>query len=110
MLNPDNRAAVENRIIRTDQSSEPIDVKVRPNIQALAERINAATCCTVLLRHLGEPLLVMIVDDIGHRKGLPPNDDATALYWRNCVPGTTHMILGDVAIVRDDLFASEGVL
>jgi len=45
--------------------------------------------------------LVMLVDDQGYDKGLPVNETASALYHARCRPGTTHMIVGDVAIVPD---------
>lgn len=44
---------------------------------------------------------VMMVDDLGHSKGLPVNEKATELYHGICKPGTTHQIVGDVAIVVD---------
>ena len=46
---------------------------------------------------------IMIVDDNGHVKSETPpiNRKATALYHSVCRPGTTHQIVGDVAIVVD---------
>ena len=35
----------------------------------------------------------------------PVNEEATRLYHRICVPGTTHQIVGDVAIAHDGDFA-----
>ncbi len=35
----------------------------------------------------------------------PVNAEATKLYHAVCVPGTTHQIVGDVAIVLDEDFA-----
>lgn len=57
----------------------------------------------------------MIIDDNGYESKMIEHDDhhfelrpikalkpvnakATALYWSVCVPGTTHQIVGDVAI------------
>jgi hypothetical protein len=48
---------------------------------------------------------VMLVDDLGHRKGLPINMKATALYLTVCRPETKHQIRGDVVIVPDGDFA-----
>lgn len=52
--------------------------------------------------------LVMLVDDLGHLAGLPRNEKATALYLGRCRPGTTHYIVGDVAIVPDADFGRHG--
>lgn len=47
---------------------------------------------------------IMLVDDVGVMRKLPRNDAATELYHSVCVPGTTHFIRGDVAIVdQEDL-------
>lgn len=63
--------------------------------------IGAETCDVVSLRHLGHPLHVMLLDDLGHVRGLPVNVEATKLYHANCRPGTTHQIVGDVLVVPD---------
>lgn len=72
----------------------------------------------VRLRHLGEPLHVMLIDDDGwesemidHGNGQfelrpirarkPINHAATTLYHANCIPGTKHSIAGDVFICPD---------
>ena len=49
---------------------------------------------------------VMLVDDTAHiRNEIPPvNPVATKLYHSVCRPGTTHEILGSVAIVNDKDF------
>ena len=44
---------------------------------------------------------VMLLDDVGHLRGLKFNAGATELYHSVCRPGTTHEIVGDVAIYRD---------
>lgn len=67
--------------------------------------ICADTLDTVMLRHLGSPLQVMLVDDAAYSKGLPVNAEATKLYHANCVPGTQHVIRGDVVVLPDDDFA-----
>jgi hypothetical protein len=38
----------------------------------------------------------------------PVNAEATRLYLATCRPGTTHQIVGDVAIVNDNDFAEDG--
>ncbi len=51
----------------------------------------------------------MAVDDLGHVR-VPPkpvNAKATQLYHANCLPGTTHQIVGDVVIVLDDDFCGD---
>jgi hypothetical protein len=42
---------------------------------------------------------LMMVDDLGHGKSLPVNHKATRLYWSVCKPGTTHPIVGPVAVI-----------
>lgn len=48
--------------------------------------------------------LVMIVDDLGHPKGLPMNKPATLLYWEKCGGPVDWFIAGDVVIVPDSDF------
>lgn len=91
-------------------------------LRELASLIGASTLDTVNLRHLGQPLHVMCVDDDGYevepvqhspthlelrpvRARKPVNHKATLLYLKNCSPGTTHEIVGDVVIVPDADFA-----
>jgi hypothetical protein len=40
----------------------------------------------------------MAVDDMGYHKRLPVNHIATRAYWDNCIPGTTHPIVGTAVI------------
>lgn len=47
-------------------------------------------------------LCTMMVDDLGHPKGLPVNGAATLFYWGACIPGTTHEIRGP-AVIFDGL-------
>ena len=108
------------RIIRADGTEQ--DLPGPLPYRELAKMIDARACDTVALRHLGQPLHVMLVDDYGYetetitlRPGLieqrpvralkPVNVKATALYHAECVPGTTHQIVGDVVVVPDDDFA-----
>ena len=67
--------------------------------------IGADTLDVVRLRHMGNPVHTMLVDDDGHLKDLPINQKATTLYHANCKPGTTWPIRGDVVIVPDSDFA-----
>lgn len=107
------------RIIRADGTIEYIDSRLT-NAE-ISRRIGATTTDTVNLRHLGLPLVVMIVDDRGyeteerHEDGVlhlipikplkPLNAIATALYLANAHPDVEHWIVGDVFIVPDSDFA-----
>jgi hypothetical protein len=111
---------VMRKIIRTDGTEQLLE---RPHTMTQLKRlIGCDTLDSVTLHHMGEPLHVMLLDDNGyetqkidHRDGRfelrpvrarkPVNVAATALYHANCRPGTTHQIVGDVAIVPDDDFA-----
>jgi hypothetical protein len=90
------------KLIRTDGTT--LDLPTGRSIKELSVMINADILDTVSLHHMGQPLHVMILDDLGHDKGLPVNPEATKLYWANCKPGTTHNILGDVIVVPDEDF------
>ncbi len=107
--------SITRKIIRTDGTETPLD---RPyTTSELANMIGARLFDSVVMRHMGEPMHVMLVDDAGHNTMVvetpghievistghrkPVNEKATALYHLNCRPGTTHKIVGDVAIVPD---------
>lgn len=107
------------RIIRTDGTVEELPApKPMSSLKAL---IGATDIDTVNLRHMGDPLHVMLVDDHGWetkavtkgdttvlhpvRARKPVNAEATRLYHLNCRPGTTHKIVGDVVVVPDEDFA-----
>lgn len=108
------------KIIRTDGTEELLDTpRTWPELQKL---LGFDTFDTVHLRHLGNPRQVMLVDDYGYetetvevfpghielrptKARKPVNAKATELYLANCRPGTTHAIVGDVAIVPDEDFA-----
>jgi hypothetical protein len=96
----------QRRLIRADGSCELLSARL--SMAAIRTMIRADGLDTVNLRHLGHPLVVMLVDDNGQAKGLPVNRIATSLYWANCVPGTDHQIRGDVVVVEDDDFAQPG--
>jgi hypothetical protein len=108
------------KLIRADGTSEEIPPgKSMADLRAL---IGAQGIDTVNLRHMGEPLHVMLVDDKGYETEMvekgsghfelrptkarkPVNAEATKLYLANCRPGTTHQIVGDVIVVPDLDFA-----
>jgi hypothetical protein len=67
---------------------------------------------------IGNPFLTMLVDDVGYefttverapghwenvptKAKKPTNKKATEWYHAICIPGTTHAIVGDVAIFQD---------
>lgn len=82
-------------IIRTDGTEE----RLRMPFEKIETAINARGMDTVNLRD-GR---IMLVDDMGHvlEPRPPVNLKATKLYHGVCRPGTTHQIVGDVAIVVD---------
>lgn len=108
----------QRRIIRADGKIEYIGSRLT-NAE-ISRRIGATTTDTVNLHHMGQPLVVMIVDDHGYEtkpvwkgntlhldtvKPLKPlNAIATALYAGSVEPGA-HWIVGDVFIVPDADFA-----
>lgn len=111
------------QIIRTDGRDELLELPKLRVFAQLEKLLDAASLDGVNLRD-GR---VMFVDDNGYecetiehpatetcpftlevrpiRARKPLNEKATALYHSVCVPGTTHRIVGDVAIVRDEDFA-----
>lgn len=91
----------EYEVIRTDGSRERQSVPRSHLLQKIYQSIGCDCGDVVNLRD-GR---VMIVDDIGHKKGKPVNPEATNLYHGVCRPGTTHQIVGDVAIATDADFA-----
>jgi hypothetical protein len=106
------------RLIRADGTVELLDVAV--TMGQLKRMLNTSTIDTVALKHMGEPLMVMILVDKGWETvavteddtttlvpiapRFPINEAATALYLANCRPGTTHRIAGDVVIAPDSDF------
>ncbi|GAP37344.1 hypothetical protein ABXN37_19660 [Piscinibacter sakaiensis] len=108
------------RLIRADGTSQDLPQPI--SIAEINRLIGAQVTDTVNLRHLGQPLHVMVVDDLGYeteqvepipgqielrpiRARKPVNEEATRLYLANCRPGTTHQIVGDVVVVPDEDFA-----
>lgn len=106
------------QILRTDGREEEIEIPRSRAIPEIEAAIGASVLDGVSLRD-GR---VMFVDDNGYdcefvdhgdgrfesrpvKARKPVNVKATALYHAICVPNTTHQIVGDAAIVRDEDFA-----
>jgi len=107
-------------VIRTNGARESYEIPNTKPLDHIHKLIGCNTIDTVNLRD-GR---VMLVDDNGydpadcatvdHGNGVfevvtgrplkPFNPEATKLYHGICKPGTTHQIVGDVAIVRDEDF------
>lgn len=91
------------KLIRVDGTEQ--DLPKPQTLEQIYRLIGCRTIDTVQLRHMGRPLHVMCVDDTGLVDGKPSNPKATALYHKNCRPGTVHPICGDVVVVPDADFA-----
>jgi hypothetical protein len=116
------------KVIRTDGREEDHTVSRATPLQEIYRLIGCDTIDTVNLRDGN----VMLVDDDGYdcefvdhgqqptgpggqlaqtfenrpvRARKPVNPKATAMYHAVCQPGTTHQIVGDVAIALDADFA-----
>lgn len=75
-----------------------IEEFVEANYGEIEELIGAKALDTFRLRD-GR---VVYVDDLGHQSKRPVNKKATELYHGICRPGTTHVIVGDVAVIRSE--------
>lgn len=91
------------KLIHVDGTEQ--DLPGPQTIDQICRLIGCDTIDVVRLRHLGDPVQVMCVDDTGLIDGKPVNPKATALYHQNCHPGVTNPICGDVAVVPDEDFA-----
>jgi hypothetical protein len=109
-------------ILRTDGTTEQHELK-HADMTAIKRLIGCETIDTVMLsRDADGAREIMIVDDAGweyevvdHGNGRfehkvtkarkPINVEATRRYHAICKPGTTHQIVGDVAIADDRDFA-----
>lgn len=107
----------EVEILRANGERETRRYGTRNLLSSIKDDIGCQTVDTVNLRD-GR---VMLVGDDGYETEIvvhpdgaelrptkarkPVNAAATKLYWAVCVPGTTHKIVGDVAIVKDEDFA-----
>lgn len=92
-------------LLHSDGRIVPLAPSAPMSMSQIGALIGAACLDVVALRHLGNPLHVLVVDDQGHPKGLPVNAAATVLYHANCIPGATHVIRGDAVVLPDDDFA-----
>lgn len=114
------------RVIRADGRVEQLPKPL--SMEEILKVLNTDTVDSVNLRHMGSPLMVMVVIDKawdcistteeGSVAGMPAkvetrvplapkfpiNEKATELYLANCRPGTTHRIAGDVVICPDSDF------
>jgi hypothetical protein len=86
-------------VIRTSGARETheLDVPVGERFPAIRALIGATYAEIVNLRDGW----LMILDEDGYARRRADNPTATALYHGICRPGTTHRIVGDVAICRD---------
>lgn len=87
-------------ILRVDGTQEEIQVNyLDDNLYADVRRkyFNGETLDFTKVIFKGR-LCHMAVDDGGHKKGLPYNEAATVAYRANCIPGTTHFMVGDVVV------------
>lgn len=94
---------VARRVIRVDGTEEPLPHAI--TMRRALDLIGADAIDTVSLKHLGRPLQVMLVDDVGMIDGKPINAKATALYRANTRPGNPYSIHGDVVVLFDEDFA-----
>jgi hypothetical protein len=106
-------------IIRTDGSE--LLMRVRPTIERIEKVLGFSALEFVRIGKADDSDLVMAIDDNGYvveavvdrnvtrlvsiRANHPVNEKATAFYHAICRPGTTHQIVGDVAIMHDSEFA-----
>lgn len=106
-------------IVRTSGAEEQFEIERHNMIPTIAHLIGARTIEAVRLRNSGR---IMLIDEDGYEVELverppppgysfamervpvralkPVNLAATALYHAICVAGTTHQIVGDVALLQ----------
>lgn len=106
-------------VIRTDGREEVIQSRPKSRLDDIKRSIVAPDLDFVRIGKSDYSDLVMAVDDAGWETELvdhgdgrmelkpvrarkPINPKASDLYHSICVPGTVHMIVGDVAIFHDD--------
>ena len=107
-------------IIRTDGATETIEKK--PTLGNLRQAIGADELEFVRVGKADDSDIVMAVDEMGYetetvdhgdgrielrplRAKKPFNLEGSRLYHAICWPGTTHQIVGDVALCHDADFA-----
>ena len=92
-------------VLRSDGTEEEHEVQRNDYINQIHRLLGCTIFDTVNLTDENGRLdgRVMLVDDIGHQKGLPVNWAATTLYHARCRPGSQPPpIVGDVAIVWEN--------
>lgn len=95
---------IQRRVIRADGSVIPLPKPLA--IESIRQMIGADVLHVVSLRHLGEPLQVMLVDDNGIARGLPVNEQASAIYADSCrKTGVVPKIYGDACVTSDSDFS-----
>lgn len=87
------------QLIKT--SGEVVELENPLPMEGIRAMLGAVALDTVLL---ADRKHVMLVDDLSYAKELPINVIATELYWAKCIPGTTHMIRGNVVVTLDSEF------
>lgn len=85
------------QIIRTNGTIETIKSNKNNVFKDIEKAINADVLDSFKIRNNRR----VWVNDMGHPLGLPLNREATKLYHEICIPGTTNVIVGDVAITPD---------
>lgn len=92
------------QLIRANGTFQDLPTPVTPGeIERLIGAPQATD--TVVLRHMGHPTHVMVVDDTGMVDRRPVNKAATVLYWQSCAAGNKpYPIHGDVVIVPAEEF------
>lgn len=84
-------------------TGEVVDLPSPTSIERIRTLIGAETLDTILL---ADRIHVMILDDLGHSKGLPTNILATHHYWTKCGGANENYIVGDVIVVPDSDFGN----
>ncbi len=88
------------RLIRADGSH--VDLSETPSLDQVMSLIGTQSLGLVQLRFGELAGHVMYVDDLGVQKDLPVNAEGTRLYHKQCHPGVTWQILGDVVVIPGD--------
>ncbi len=85
----------KHRLIRTDGTEQTLEQ--RPSFEEILMLIG----CDCPDHVTPSRRRIMLVDDGGPIAGKPVNAEASKLYHRVCLPGTTHQIHGDVVILGE---------
>jgi hypothetical protein len=91
------------QLIRANGTFQDLPKRVPPG--EVERLISAEVADTIVLRHMGRPSHIMVVDDTGMVDRKPVNKAATALYWQSCAPGCKpYPIHGDVVVLLAEEF------